>query len=175
MALNKPKTLDELNAALDMWIGEYYHKNPHSSLDGITPEVAFRSDKRALSFVDAKELAEAFLHTQIRRVDKTGCISFDGLKYEVGMNLVGKNVDVFFDPTWSDEVEIRHKDVEPFKAKVLIIGENCGARAELPQSLGPITPVSSRLLEGLNKANISGKTSAKAAISFRSLGGGDDV
>jgi len=175
VALNKPKTLEELNDALDVWIQEYYHKNPHSSLDGISPEVAFRSDKRPLCFVDATELADAFLHTESRRVDKTGCISFEGEKYEVGLPYVGKSVDVYFDPSWRDEVEIRHKDHPPFKAKILIIGENCGVRAELPESMTPIDPPSSRLLDGLNKANRTGKTKANAAISFRALGGGDDV
>jgi transposase InsO family protein len=175
VALDKPKTLDELNDAPDLWIREYYHKNPHSSLDGLCPEVAFRSDKRSLRFIDAKELAQAFLHSESRRVDKTGCISFEGEKYEVGLSFIGRSVDVHYDPSWRHEVEIHHTDHPPFKAKILTIGENCGIRAELPKSMTPIDSPSSRLLDGLNKANRTGKTKANAAISFRALGGGDDV
>lgn len=58
-------------------------------------------------------------------VDKTGCISFNGKTYEVGMKLIGRKVEVFYDATWQDEVEIHHKDFAPFKAQRLEIGENC--------------------------------------------------
>jgi len=171
VALNKPKTLEQLNEALDLWIQEYYHKNAHSALDGLTPEIAFKSDKRALKFVDANELAEAFLHTESRLVDKTGCISFNGKKYDVGMKLIGRQVDVHYDPTWKDEVKIHHKDFEPFKAKVQVIGENCGYKSELPEELTPLEPKESRLLKGLNQKNISHRTKQETAIHFRNLGG----
>lgn len=175
VALNKPKTLEELNEALKLWIHEYYHKSVHSSLDGLTPEIAFKSDKRALKFVAANELTEAFLHAESRLVDKTGCISFDGKKYDVGMKLIGRQVDVHYDLTWTDEVEIHHKDFEPFKAKVQVIGENCGYKAELPEDLAPIEPKESRLLKGLNQKNISHRTKKETAIHFRNIGGTDNV
>ncbi len=127
VALSKPKTLEKLNEALELWINNYYHKNIHTSLDGLTPEVAFKSDKRALKFVDSAILTEAFLHAETRQVDKTGCINFGGKKYDVGVKLIGRKVDVYYDPTWTDEVEIHHKDFKSFKVKVMIIAENCGS------------------------------------------------
>jgi transposase InsO family protein len=175
VALNKPKTLEELNDALDVWISQYYHKNVHTSLDGLTPEVAFGSDKRALRFVDAKELAEAFLHTETRQVDKTGCISFKGNTYDVGTKLIGRQIEVRYDPTWKDEIEIHHKDFKPFKAGIQQIGENCGIRAELPEGLSPLEANTSRLLDGLNKANTTGRTRSKRAVSYSDIGGASDV
>lgn len=167
VALMEVKTLEELNDHLKLWIQEHYHKSPHHGLSGITPETAFKTDKRSLKFVDANTLKEAFLHTQERKVDKTGCISFDGKTFEVGLQLLGRKVSVHYDPSWSDAVEIHHPDFEPFLAKERVIGEHCGTRAELPERMTPLKPKGSRLLDGLNKANISGRTKKEVAVVFR--------
>ena len=167
VALQKVQTLEELNHHLDNWIAEHYHKSPHYGLNGISPETAFRTDARPLRFIDTAECANAFLHTQEREVDKTGCISFDGQKYEVGLQLIGRKVDICYDPTWKDEVEIHHKDFPVFRAKVMQIGKNCGVRAELPEQARPLEPESSRLLEGLNNAKATNPTHKEAALIFR--------
>ncbi|MPM69025.1 hypothetical protein SDC9_115969 [bioreactor metagenome] len=161
------KTIDELNELLKLWINEHYHKLPHHGLGGITPEVAFKTDKRSLKFVDMRTLTEAFLHTEERTVDKTGCISFEGKRYEVGLQLIGRKVEAHYDPSWSDEVEIHHPDFVPFMAKEQVIGEHCGTRAELPERMTTLKPERSRLLDGLNKANISGRTRKDVAVVFR--------
>ncbi len=166
-ALMDVKSLDELNAHLDVWISQHYHKSGHHGLGGISPEVAFKSDSKPLKFVNIKECTEAFLHTEERLVDKIGCISFNGKKYEVGLKLIGRKVEVHFDPSWSDEVEIHHKDFEPFKVKEFVIGEHCGSKAVLPESMTLLKPESSRMLEGLNKANITNRTQKDVAVIFR--------
>ena len=165
----KPKTLEELNHNLDLWIQNHYHTAPHSSLSGISPEVAFRSDSRPLNFVDIETITEAFLHTDTREVDKTGCIDFKGKKYEVGLQLIGRKVEVYYDPSWTDEIEIHHPDFKPFKAKQQVIGRNCGTRAELPESIRTIKTEKSRLLEGLNEANITHRTNKEVAVVFRKI------
>lgn len=175
VALNKPKTLPELNDALDLWIKEYYHKNPHSALDGLSPAAAFSRDKRRLTFLGADELKNAFLHSEIRQVDKTGCINFEGKKYDVGIRLIGRKVDVYYDSTWKDEVEIHHPDVAPYKAKEQVIGENCGYDIELPGQISMIEATESRLLKGLRESSNSQHTKSEAAISFKNLGGGNHV
>ena len=167
VALMDVRTLEELNDLLTLWIEDHYHKSPHQGLSGITPETAFKTDKRSLKFVDMNTLKEAFLHTEERQVDKTGCISFDGKKFEVGLQLLGRKVSVHYDPSWNDVVEIHHPDFEPFLAKEQVIGEHCGSRAELPERMTPLKPESSRLLDGLNKANISGRTKKEVAVVFR--------
>ena len=169
VALDKVETLEQLNQKLDLWINEYYHKNPHYGLGGISPETAFRTDTRPLSFLDVKVCMEAFLHTEEREVDKSGCISFSGKKYEVGLQLMGRKVEVWFDPTWTDEVEIHHKDFEPFKVKELTIGANCGARASLPECYQTTTATSSRLLDGLQKLSEGKQKRTTIATSFRKV------
>ncbi len=171
VALDKPKTLEELNEKLDLWIQNYYHKNPHTALNGLSPEVAFRSDKRSLRFVKAEELIEAFTHSETRKVDKTGCISLFGYIYEVGLTFIGKEVEVRYDASWKNQVMIYHKDFKPFKASQRVIGENCGYKEDMPEHVKPITTNGSRLLRALDKDQNKTKP---LAISFKALGE-DDV
>lgn len=167
VALEKPETLEKLNEYLDLWINEYYHRKKHHSLNGISPLSAFSTDSRVLRFVSPDRLSEAFLHTQEREVDKTGCISFKGRKYEVGMKLAGRKVEVRYDPTWKDEIEIHHMDYEPFMAHPMKIGPNCGVRKDIPDEQSPSASGHSRLLEGLNAANITHRTGTAVATTFR--------
>ncbi|WP_373483418.1 Mu transposase C-terminal domain-containing protein [Acetobacterium sp.] len=71
-------------------------------------------------------MANAFLHCESRKVDKTGCISFDGKKYEVGLVFTGYRVDVIFDPADKSFVTIEHDNHTSFTAKELVIGEFTG-------------------------------------------------
>ena len=167
VALMNIQSLDELNKQLDIWINEYYHKSEHSGLGGISPEVAFKTDKKPLKFINIETCTEAFLHREERLVDKTGCISFEGRKYEVGVKLMGRKVEVNYDPTWKDEVEIHYDGYKPFKAKVMVIGSNCGSKQSLPEEMTPLKPKTSRLLDGLNKANITNRTKKEVAVVFR--------
>ena len=45
-------------------------------------------------------IADAFLSCEKRKVDKSGCISFSGQKYEVelGLSMIHKQVNVIYDP-----------------------------------------------------------------------------
>jgi hypothetical protein len=97
-ALSRKKTLDEYNELLNLWLHEDYHKQPHSGTGGVSPETAFRSDARPLCFVDSRKLRDAFLHIEERDVDKTGCVSLRGVKYEAGLSLMGRRVEVAYDP-----------------------------------------------------------------------------
>lgn len=166
VALQNCKTLDELNHYLELWIEGYYHKSSHSSLGNISPATAFAMDSRTLQFVSDKALREAFLHAEERQVDKTGCISFNGKQYEVGMKLMGRKVEVVYDPVNTDQIEIHHKDFEPFVAKPLEIGPFCGVQKEIPEEKRLLNAESSRLLDGLE--NIASRRSNTAiATSFR--------
>ena len=169
IALQKPGSLEELNHYLAVWLKEKYHKDPHAGLSGISPETAYLTDKRPLCFPDIAACQEAFLHTETREVDKAGCISFDGQKYEVGLKLVGRKVDVCYDATWKDEVEIHHKDFPVFKAKRLRIGENCGQTQLFPEATQPIEAKHSRLLTGLDRQSGKAHKPATVATSFRNM------
>ena len=84
MRLEEPQTIDELNGWVDIWVKERYAHKEHSALNGKTPFEAFRSETTQIRSVSAEELAHAFLHAETRKVDKSGCISFQDRKYVFG-------------------------------------------------------------------------------------------
>jgi transposase InsO family protein len=167
-ALERPSTLEELNRLLEAWINEYYHKNEHRSLGGISPLAAFSTDARPLSFVDTDTLREAFVHVEARQADKTGCISFYGKEFEAGLAYAGKKVEVIYDPAYLDEIEVRDRDGVTTKAHVVQAGPFCGVKKTASPDEMPV-PNGSRMLKALHKHNTKHRTHAAVATSFRSI------
>ena len=177
VAFKKLTSLAEYNEMLLIWIEEYYHKKTHSGLGNISPATAFGTDKRPLKFVSAEQLRDAFLHTDSRKVDKTGCVSFNGQHYEVGLAYIGRDVDIRFDPSWTDKIEILHENAEPFIAKKLVISTNCGVTRELPEHMRTTPPETSRMLDALKNQHQSSHRPSEIATSFKTFweGGADYV
>ena len=169
-ALEKPKTLDDLNRLFWVWLEECYQNKPHSALEGSkSPEAAYRSDKKALKFLDPEIIAKAFLHCEERKVDKAGCISFQGEKYEVGLSFIGCTVDVIFDPADTDELTIEYEGHPPWTARRLVIGEKTGPRPTLPPHLLPQPAQASRLLTAAAKQNEKRKAQQTPAVTYRTV------
>ncbi|MFC4770332.1 DDE-type integrase/transposase/recombinase [Effusibacillus consociatus] len=167
-ALEKPKTLERLNELFQVWLSECYQNKPHSALENkCSPETAYRSDKKALQFVDPVELANAFLHCETRKVDKSGCISFMDRKYEVGLPFIGCTVDVVFDPADISELTIEYEGHAPWTVRELVIGERAGKRPPLPEHLGPQPADTSRLLAAAEERNRERKTQQAPAVAYR--------
>jgi len=175
--MKKPESLAEYNELLRIWLDEYYHKKLHSGLGGISPRTAFGTDTRPLKYAPALQLRDAFLHTEIRNVDKTGCVKFSGQFYEVGLAYIGSEVEIRFDPSWTDEIEVIHGQSEPFIAKKLVIGPNCGTTTELPEHMRTTSPQTSRMLDALKKEHQSKHKPTETATTFKALwkGGAENV
>lgn len=167
--LDKPKTLQELNEKWKLYMEVYYHEKPHEELPGnISPRTAWDTDSRPLRYVDRELLSEAFLRKETRIVDNSGCISFKGCKYEVGLPLVSQKVEVVYDPLYLDEVEIRYGQMTPFKAGKLEIGEWVHHPKE-PEKPDPRIPADySRFLKALEEKQAEVRNRQMTAISFRS-------
>lgn len=163
----KVKTLEELNRLWLIWLDAYYHDKPHDALgEHVTPKMAFNRDSRSLTFLDVNLVAEAFLHHEVRMVDKSGCISFKNRKYEVGLSLIGAKVQISFDPMHYETITISYKGIDAFEAKPLVIGSSCVSSPKLPAHLLPIEPEQSRLLNALEKKYEKKKVQTANAISF---------
>ena len=106
------RTLSDLNYYWKIFLEEYYQKKPHKGIGeyyrslgvsvpepGISPEQEFNRDSRPLSFYDAGVVGEAFLHHETRKVDRGGCISFRGQRYETRPSLIGSTVEISYDPS----------------------------------------------------------------------------
>lgn len=170
ITLEKIQSLDQLNHWFQVWLSECHQNKPHSALDGQTPETAFRSDAKALRFVEPDLLANAFLHAEDRKVNKAGCITFQNKQYEVGILFVGRTVQVVYDPADVTEVTIMYDGHEPWKAREMIIGERTGKRPELPEHLQGQPADSSRLLRGAERKQTERKEQQAPAITYRYVG-----
>lgn len=107
--LEKPQTLEHLNRLFRAWLWEGYNHREHSALAGKTPAQSFSQDNKPLRFPSPEGLREAFLWEKTPKVDKTGCISLNGLRYDVGVEYIRKRLLVRYDPfdlsvveVWSD-------------------------------------------------------------------------
>ena len=168
--LEKPQTLDKLNQLFEVWLEECYQNKHHSGLEGnISPQTAYRSDRKALKFLDPETIASAFLHCEERKVDKAGCISFAGKKYEVGLTFIGCKVDVIYDPADISELTIEYEGHKPFKAKELVIGERSAPRPKLPEHLQKAPADSSRMLNAAARKNQERKETQIPAVSYRKV------
>jgi transposase len=189
----KIRTLEDLNRFWHMWVDEYYHYKEHEGIkeyyvsqgwdypeEGISPMTEWKRDSRRLCFLDTAVVAEAFLHHAERLVDKGGCISLYGKRYEVSAALIGAKVEVSYDPMSLDTITVRYPGMEPVTAHPLTIKEYCDPKPAIPASMLPTEPQTSRLLDVLEKKHESRQQLQANAISFSSFrkdpkDGDDDV
>ena len=175
----KIKTLEELNRLWAIFLDEYYHRKPHDGIseyyssigadvpaDGITPEQEWNRDSRALKYLDAQLVGEAFMHHESRKVNKGACISFRGKQYETKAALIGFTVEIAYDPASPEIITVRYPGIEPFKAAPLKIGEYCDQKPALPASMLAVEPETSRFLDALEKKHVETAKRRADAISF---------
>ena len=174
-ALNRCGTLDDLNRYFKVWLQECYHTRVHGSLNGMSPEIAYKTSKSPRRFASPDVVANAFMRVEQRKVDKSGCISFSARKYEVGVLLAGRTVTVAYDPNDIQTLTVEH-DGKAWQVQELKIGEHTGPRPKLPKTMMPVLPQTSRLLDEKEKRHAARQEAVRRAIRFDGLeGGGDNV
>jgi len=173
-ALKNTKTLEDFNRLFNVWVQECYHTRIHGGLD-ITPEIAYRTSKAPLRFLPADTIASAFMHSESRKVDKTGCISFGGKLYEVGVLFAGQKVNIIYDPADIQTLTVEHeRSGDSFRIKELKIGEHTGPRPQLPKFMTPALPRTSRLLDEKEKQHAARQDVVRRAIRYKDISGGKD-
>lgn len=160
--VNPPDSIEELNTMFNAWLSECYHHKVHSAL-GTTPESAFKSDSMPLNYPDEALLASAFLHCEPRKVNKSGCISFMGKDYDVGILYAGQTVDVVYDPQNIAKVRIEAKGHEPFYAEPAKVGTRVAKKPKRTE-IERIHTDSSRLLDAVSKT--ADERERRAVISY---------
>jgi len=98
--LDRIASLDDLNARLWAWLDQVYHKRPHSSLKGKTPQERWRDELVQVRPLGLKggQIDNIFCHRVERVVRKDGTISFEGKLFETAFDLVNKKVVLVIDP-----------------------------------------------------------------------------
>jgi putative transposase len=97
--------LDQLNTLFTAWVETVYHRRTHTETQQ-TPWERWTSDHQPVMPTPA-QLREAFLWSEWRTVTKTATISLHGNTYEVDTSLVGRKVELVFDPFDLTHLEVR--------------------------------------------------------------------
>ena len=106
-ALANITSLAKLNELFTSWVETVYHRRIHSETTQKPLERFLASGPPALPA--AALLREAFLWSEHRRVSKTATLSLHGNSYEVDTALVGRQVEVLFDPLDLTTLEVRYQ------------------------------------------------------------------
>ncbi|MDR0286134.1 MAG: DDE-type integrase/transposase/recombinase [Clostridiales bacterium] len=167
--LKKLYTIDGYNHYLKVWLSECYHTKKHGSLMD-TPQNVYKMSNTPLHFVEPEVIADAFLHCETRKVDKSGCISFKAKLYDVGLLLIGQMVDVVYDLADDQTITVEHKSTGYSKqVSKLIIGPHAGRRPKLPGTMLPKLSNTSRLLDGKEKQYMKNEGSMRHAIRYSDI------
>lgn len=92
-------SLDELNALFSSWVEMVYHQGVHSTT-GQSPIARWDAgwaNRRPIR-KDPETIAEAFRWSAVRTVTKSATVSLQSNTYEVDPMLVGKRVELVYDP-----------------------------------------------------------------------------
>jgi putative transposase len=130
--------LAELNRLFAAWVETVYHRTIHSET-GQTPLQRWCAGG-PVALPAPETLTEAFLWEEHRQVTKTATVSLHGNSYEVDPSLVGRKVELVFDPFDLTRIEVRLTGVPMGLAIPHHIGRNSHPKAK-PET--PSTPVQS--------------------------------
>ena len=100
--------LEQLRSWFTAWLERRYHRRVHSET-GQSPLERFAAAAQPPPKIPGPELLrEAFLWSATRQVTRTATVSFQSNRYEVDPALVGRRVELIFDPFDLASIEIRH-------------------------------------------------------------------
>jgi putative transposase len=156
--------LGELNRLFSAWLEVVYHRRVHSET-GQTPLERFDAAGSPALPTPAL-LREALLWSQERTVTKTATLSLHGNQYEVDAALVGRKVELVFDPFDLTRIEVRYQH-RPFGLAVpLVIGRHTHPQAEreLPPPPAPTGIDYLKLLADKRDHELSGRRIDSASI-----------
>lgn len=97
-----PLTLEELNALHWAWLSTEYHGRRHETTGRVPREHWLDEVASLRPLPSGKVLDEIFLHRVSRPVRKDGTVRFGGGFLEVRPELVGKTVELRFDPAFPE-------------------------------------------------------------------------
>lgn len=130
--------LELLEERFVAWIERVYHQRVHSET-GDTPADRFRG---CMPRIPAPELVrEAFLFSEWRTVTKTATVSLFSNHYEVDQALVGRRVELVFDPFDLEDITVRYMDTDFGKAVPHRISRHAHPMARPEPGPGPATGI----------------------------------
>ena len=126
--------LIEMNRLFAAWIETVYHRRVHSETKAAPLERFMTSGPFLLPTPD--QLHEAFLWSEQRMVTKTATVSLHANTYEVDASLVGRRVELIFDPFNLTAIEVRWQGRPMGRGVPRVIGRHTHPMAK-PEQVPP--------------------------------------
>ena len=169
--------LGELNRLFTAWVETVYHRSVHSETG--QPPLARWAAAGPFPLPTPDALAEAFLWEEHRTVTKTALVSLQGNTYQVDPVLVGRRVELIFDPFDLTRIQVRLRGVPAGTAIPHRIGRHAHlkARPETPPELPAATGIDyARLIDAIHQAQLGdpGTGVNYAALAGSTLAGSND-
>lgn len=138
VAHTEVETVTRLNQLFAAWVETVYHRAVHSETK-MTPLERFGAGGPP-RYATAEELHEAFLWSENRTVTKTATVSLFANTYEVDAALVGRRVELVFDPFDLTRVEVRWANRPMGLAVPVVIGRHAHPAARPEPGVEPPPP-----------------------------------
>lgn len=125
--------LDELNDRFAAWVDQVANRRTHAETN-MTPEARFDAGGPPQA-VDGARLVEAFRWSAQRKVTRTATVSLDGNHYSVDPALVGRRVELRFDPEDLTAIDVFAEGRPAGAATPFVIGHH--THKAVPQATPP--------------------------------------
>lgn len=130
--------LEQLNTLFTAWVETIYHRREHSETKQ-TPWHRWSGGHQP-SLPTPAQLREAFLWSEWRTVTKTATVGLHGNTYEVDAALIGRKVELVFDPFDLTHIEVRWHGRAMGHAVPHRIGRHVHHKARPDESTPPPAP-----------------------------------
>jgi putative transposase len=157
--------LDALEERFVAWVEQSYHRREHSET-GEAPVERFARLAEP-KYPSAEDVREAFLFSEARTVTKVATVSLFGNYYEVDPALVGRKVDLVFDPFDLERISVRYLGRDFGAALPQVIG-----RHSHPMARPAVEPVAPSGIDYLGLLAARHKEELGRRIGYKDLGGG---
>jgi type II secretory pathway predicted ATPase ExeA len=154
-----------LNQLFAAWVETVYHRAVHSETN-MTPLDRFGAGTPR--YPSAAALHEAFLWSEARTVTKTATVSLFSNSYEVDPALVGRKVELVFDPFDLTKIEVRYGGRAMGAAVPVVIGRHSHPAAR-PEP-GAEEPPSSTGIDYLHLVETRATAELGKRISYAGIG-----
>jgi putative transposase len=130
--------LAELNRLFTAWVETVYHRRVHSETG--QPPLARWMAGAPFPVPAPADLAEAFRWSEHRTVSKTALVSLHGNRYQVDVLLVGRRVELVFDPFDLTNLAVRLDGADAGKALPFQISRHSHPKARPETPIEPARP-----------------------------------
>ena len=155
--------LDRLNTLFAAWVETIYHHRVHTET-GHTPLARFSTSGPPV-LPTPTVLHEAFLWSETRQVTKTATVNLFSNLYEVDAALVGRRVELVFDPFDLTNIEVRYQHRPMGRAVAVRVGRHSHPQARPENPPAPPTGIDYlALVEARHREQLQRRTTSFATL-----------